>query len=166
MSRMKTGGSRYSFQCPDVVMEEFDEIAEAEGKNRSEKLRELVEEAVENGPNSSTPDEYLPSDQKERDVYEAAVEYAKKGTMPEGAHMLLLDRHDSQIAQEATVSGGSLASWMHTLEQQGFVRRWHSNPMDRRDRNAWLIKPRCADPEQWRYSRLVAEKSQQTEGTA
>jgi hypothetical protein len=43
------------------------------------------------------------------------------------------------------------------LDRSGYIRRWETNPMDQRDRRYYKVKPRCADPEKWKYSRLAAE---------
>jgi hypothetical protein len=89
--------TRASFSVDEDTLDEFDDLADAEEKSRSEKLRELVERAVSDGADGS-PDEYLPGDATAESVYLACLEYAQ---MPE--HLLRFTIHKGEIAQASGV---------------------------------------------------------------
>ena len=144
MSRMQSPPTtRASFSVDEPTLEEFDELADEEGKSRSAKLRELVEQAV---GKQDTPDEYLPDDDVRRLVYLACLDHA---TEPQ--HTLAYHSLKGTIAQDTQMSVNSLMPVMHKLERTGYIRRQEKHPMDQRNREYYWIKPRCADPTQWKY---------------
>jgi len=77
MARMDHNpSSRVSFGCPDDLLETLDEIAEREDKNRSEKLRELVQKEVEAKGDLDEPQPILPDNERLAEAYRLLHERA------------------------------------------------------------------------------------------
>lgn len=145
--------TRASFSVDEETLDAFDDLADAEDKNRSEMLRELVEQAVGAGA-SETANQYMPGDETALAVYEACLAHAQ---MPD--HLLRFGMVKGQIAEDSGVAKSKLSGVLFLLERSGYIRRWETHPMDQRDREFYRVKPRCADPGQWKYSRLTDRRS-------
>ncbi len=132
----------------DDVLEEFDALADAEDKSRSEKVVELIEREVADGvPN--VDGSYLPTDDELRMVYEAALETA---TMP--AHTLRFDRWGGTLAQKSNMGKKAVRGQLFRLESRGYVRHQFGGTSGDTDDECYRIKPRCANPRVWQYSRI------------
>lgn len=132
----------------DDVLEAFDDLADAEGKSRSEKLVELMElEVSETVPDESG--EYLPTERELRRVYEAALE---KATMPD--HTLRFDLRGGQLAQSAGISKSEARAQLFRLESRGYVRHQTGSTATKSRNECYHLKPRCANPLRWKYSRI------------
>jgi hypothetical protein len=128
-----------------------DELAEVEGyDSRSEKLCEMVRSEV--SQNAGGRSEYVPSDELMRDIYEAALEHARKP-----GFTLQVDLLGSQLAQEVGVATATVEKLLYMLQGAGYAKRQGKHPADTTDVESWKVKPRCADPEQWKHSRLVRD---------
>jgi len=132
----------------DDVLDRFDDLADAEDKTRSEKVVELMEREVGSTvPNDSG--EYLPTDGRLRTVYEAVLDNA---TMPE--HTLAFDRYGGQVAESANLSKSATLGELARLEDRGFVRYQKGRDSVQTRRKTYRVKPRCANPRTWKYSRI------------
>ena len=155
MARMKSDSSTGRITISgvrDAVLDEFDALADAEDKSRSEKVVELIEREVADG----VPDEdgsYLAADDELRTVYEAALETA---TMP--AHTLRFDRWGGTLAQKANMGKKAVRGQLFRLESRGYVRHQFGGTSGDTDDECYRIKPRCANPRVWRYSRVRDEE--------
>jgi len=132
----------------DDVLDRFDDLADAEDKTRSEKVVELMEAEV----GSTVPDEggeYLPTDDRLRTVYEAVLDHAK---MPD--HTLRFDIHGGQVASSAKMSKKALRGQLFHLQSRGFVRFQQGRDTVQTQRETYRVKPRCANPRTWKYSRI------------
>lgn len=151
MARMKSDPSTGRVTISGVredVLEAFDELADAEGKSRSEKVVELLEREVSEEVPDETGD-YLPTDGELRGLYEAALE---KATMPE--HTLRFDLRGGQLAQNAGMSKSEARAQLFRLEARGYVRHQVGATGGQTREECYNIKPRCARPRAWKYSRI------------
>lgn len=132
----------------DDVLDELDALADAEGKTRSEKVVELIESEVAD----TVPDDdgaYLPQEDDLRSVYEAALEVA---TMPD--HTLRFDQWGGTVAQKAELSQDAVRSQLFRLQTRGYVRHQQGRDGVEHKRECYRVKPRCANPKLWKYSRV------------
>lgn len=143
--------ARTSFSVPERVLSTFDDLAESEGKSRSEKLREVVKETVDMG--EPERDDYVPESETMREVYLTLVETARK---PQ--HILRWDVFGGQVAQQTSISKDNLGTILYMLERDGYVRELGKHPGDQTKRQTFYVKPLCADPNQWKYSRERRKK--------
>ncbi|SDJ52339.1 Ribbon-helix-helix protein, copG family [Halovenus aranensis] len=110
---------RYSFGCSSDAMEKFDEIADREGKSRSEKLRELVEEEVRQKTNLSGRAVDLPDNDELAAAYQTLHEevYADHRSRPkmrmEDAKNLL---YSTELPKDNVVD-----KLIKPLEKRGYV---------------------------------------------
>lgn len=146
MSRMQSETTRVSFSIDEDDLEDLDALADAQEKSRSQLLREFVEnELADYRPNDD--DEYRPSDDTLEAVYEAAVEYAN------GNHGLRFDLRKSQMATDTGIPGTALRGHLLTLERHGYVKYQSGDALDSK-KDYWRVKPLCANPRAWRYSKV------------
>lgn len=151
MSRMQSpqdATARVTFTAPEDVVDRLDDLVDAEDyESRSALLRDMVREEVGADADDAGGD-YLPAVDVHRAVYEAALDYSLMG---KPVHVLRLDLYRSQLAQEAGVSTPTVDNILYVLQGAGYVRRLVGNPGDQVAVESWRVKPRCADPEQWKH---------------
>lgn len=131
---------------PDDVLDQFDALADAEGKSRSEKVVELIEEEV----GEAIPDgsgEYVPVDDQLQQVYEAAVDAANRSLV------LRFDLVGSEVAQAAGIGQKAVRGHLFRLQNRGYVKYLQSGLGDQK-KESYRIKPPCANPKMWRYSEV------------
>ncbi|MFC7057227.1 ribbon-helix-helix domain-containing protein [Halovenus salina] len=111
--------SRISFGCSSDAIDALDEIADREGMNRSEKLRELVEDEIRKKTNVGGPAADLPDDDELAAAYQTLHEevFAEHRSRPkmrmEEAESLL---YSKQIPKDSVVD-----KLIKPLERQGYV---------------------------------------------
>jgi len=131
---------------PDDVLDQFDALADAEDKSRSEKVVELIEEEV----GEAIPDgsgEYVPVDEKLQRVYEAAVDAANRSLV------LRFDLVGSEVAQSVGIGQKAVRGHLFRLQNRGYVKHLQSGLGDDK-KESYRIKPPCANPKMWRYSEV------------
>lgn len=143
-----SGTNRFSVSSvPDDLLDEFDALADAEGKDRSEKVRELMRDAVGDSVADDSGD-YLPNDEKLREVYEAAEEHANP-------HLTLrFDLVGSDIAQSAGIGKKAVRGHLFRLQKRGYVKHLHGDSAGSQSKESYRIKPPHANPKMWRYSEV------------
>jgi hypothetical protein len=120
----------------------------------SEVLTQKIEDVAETYQATvRESDGYYPDDPALRELYEACVDAAEHTTK---GLKIYQKRHASRIAQQTQqMAKTDLADALMPLRRRGFVAQVFIPPQVRgkaADRwRCWLVKPPCADPEQWKY---------------
>ncbi|WP_435318465.1 ribbon-helix-helix domain-containing protein [Haloarchaeobius sp. TZWSO28] len=143
--------SRVSFGCPDSDIEELDVIAEDRDESRSELLRTLVAEFVDehrDTDDEADEDDHLPTSTEHRRVYLQALESSTK-------KLRLHERHFGTVAQQLqSVNKEGVRAVLQDLRRKGYVSMM-GHPPDCDTRNlstVYRVKPRVVDPDEWTYS--------------
>jgi Arc/MetJ-type ribon-helix-helix transcriptional regulator len=142
-----------SFRIHESKLDEFDAHIDAhdEWSSRSEAVRKLIDEELDATNFDADEDEYLPSDDGERSVYLAMLGAAN-------ANLIYSPRrHGNALKRQLGESDLEAAAFV-PLRRKGFIARQDSPPMKRsnaRPAHVYRVKPRCADPEQWKYREVV-----------
>lgn len=132
---------------PDDLLEELDALADAEDKNRSEKVVELIRGEVGDAVADDSGD-YLPTDDTLRAVYEAMLDAAR---MPD--HTIRFDIHGGEVAQNAGLSQTAVRGNLFRLQSRGYVRHQRTKDATAQHGEVYRVKPRCANPKAWRFSK-------------
>lgn len=160
-SRISVSGLR------DDVLEALDDLADAEDKNRSEKIVELIEaEVADRLPDDSG--EYEPTDNRLAAVYRAAVDAANRNLI------LRFDLHGAQIASTTGIGQKAVRGHLFRLQRRGYVKHLYGDGHANQTKESYRVKPLCADPRMWRFSEvydrdavaaLHADSPEETMGT-
>lgn len=146
MGRMQSETTRVSFSINENTLDDLDAIADAQDKSRSQLLRDLVENEVnEHVPDDN--DEYRPSDDTLETIYASAVEHANQSLG------LRFDLRKSQMASDTGIPGTAIRGHLLTLERHGYVKYQSGDALDSK-KDYWRVKPLCANPKAWRYSKV------------
>ncbi|ELY71089.1 ribbon-helix-helix domain-containing protein [Natrinema versiforme] len=127
--------SRVSFGCPDELLETLDEITEREDKNRSEKLRELVQKEVEAKGDLDEPQPVLPDDERLAEAYRMLHERAS--ARHKSKRRVKLETAKNKLYDNTTPKSASavLDEIIKPLESEGYVSVWAGN------QHVWVIVP-------------------------
>lgn len=111
--------TRCSFGVSGDALDKLDEIAEREGMNRSEKLRELVRKEVERKGDLDGPQPVLPDDEQLADAYEtlhgrAYADHKQQPRVP-------LETAKNKLYRQDTPKSSVLDDVIKPLQSQGYV---------------------------------------------
>jgi Arc/MetJ-type ribon-helix-helix transcriptional regulator len=144
-------------RAPESLVSDFDDaVAESPHANRSDALREAMRAFI-GGRDTSDPGAadadarindtfHLPVDEREREIYQACLEFSDE-------FVLVENRHYTLLAQNCQVQKGAIDANLAVLQRKGFVRRIPAPLHVKNAASRWRIKPPAADPEQWIYRR-------------
>lgn len=160
MSRMgaegysSAGKTRLSAKVPETLKEDFKDACENVDVTMTDAIEEKMTEFVaEHGSLVLDDTEYYPSDPSLRDLYEVSLDVSDDG--PQGP-TIYQRRHAGEVARRTQqVAKNELSDAMMRLRREGYAvlgpmppelqgqaaERWR----------CWILKPACADPEQWKF---------------
>ncbi|WP_435348988.1 ribbon-helix-helix protein, CopG family [Haloarchaeobius sp. HRN-SO-5] len=151
MARMDHNpSSRVSFGLPDDDRDDLDEIADDRGESRSELLRTLVDEFLQDhrDDNTDEPEGFVPRRSEPRTIYLEALDASDE-------NLRLHERHLSLMAQSLnTFNTDGIRSVLQDLRRRGFVSLMgHPPDCDMKSLpSVYRVKPRPVDPEDWTYN--------------
>ncbi|QFU84187.1 ribbon-helix-helix domain-containing protein [Natronorubrum aibiense] len=125
--------SRVSFGCPDELLETLDEIAEREDKNRSEKLRELVQKEVEAKGDLDEPQPVLPDDERLAEAYRLLHE--RVSAPHKSKRRVKLKTAKNKLYDNNTPKSAVLGKIIKPLESLGYV------SVEAGHQNVWIVVP-------------------------
>lgn len=149
------GTTRLSAKVPEELKRDFRDACDNADVTMTEAVEEFMAEFVaENGPaHVSSSDSFYPDDPALRELYEVCVDVADHSV---NGLKIYQRRHGSRIAQRTQQMGkNDLPDMLMPLRRKGFVAEVFISPQvrgkDAKRWRQWLVKPPCADPEQWKY---------------
>ncbi|WP_254765182.1 ribbon-helix-helix domain-containing protein [Natrinema marinum] len=111
--------SRVSFGCPDELLETLDEIADREDKNRSEKLRELVQNEVDAKGDLHGPQPVLPDGERLADAYRML--HQRASAPHKSKRRVTLEAAKNKLYDNDTPKSAVLDEIIKPLESEGYV---------------------------------------------
>ncbi|WP_162991401.1 hypothetical protein [Halostella salina] len=146
------------FRVDESKCDALDEVADELDISRARLLRDAVDDILDEHGDATRDvgGEYWPDREDLTELYRACLRHANKKLI------LNLRVKGGMVAEDTRYNRNDLVGALRPLEKRGYVRIQCSGVFGRNLNSevAVRVKPKCADPKQWKYRKVEDEKGQ------
>jgi len=146
------------FRVDKSKCDALDEVADELDTSRAQLLRGAVDDLLDEHADATrdTGGEYWPEREDLTELYRSCLRHANKKLI------LNLRVKGGMVAEDTRYNRNDLVGALRPLEKRGYVRVQCSGVFGRNLNSevAVRVKPKCADPKQWKYRKVEDENSQ------